>query len=163
MSRSPDRPGSVESARKNRPLVYAVNRLVVVIAYAAIVGLLLSALTQAFAVGLETGLRSLAAAALPPIILAYSSFFSRSVKPPERILEVNLFGMALLWILVLLILVNFVMRQFAHTLPLGEFLTSLTLSGLFYFNRRLSSKSLLSCSYGILAGFLLHILIFGLY
>ncbi|MBF2048836.1 MAG: hypothetical protein EDM05_65020 [Leptolyngbya sp. IPPAS B-1204] len=163
MPRSPDRPGNLESARRNRPLTYAINRLVVVIAYAVIVGLLLSAVAQAFAVGLEVGLRSLAAAALPPIILAYSSFFSRSVKPPSRVLEVNLFGMALLWILVLLILVDFVSGQFSHTLPLGEFLISLTLGGLFYFGKRLSSKSLLSCSYGILAGFLIHILIFGLW
>lgn len=160
--RASDRPSNVESNRKNRPLVYALNRLVVVISIAAIVGLLLSSVTQAFAVNPEVGFRSFAAAALPPIVLTYSSFFSRSVKPPERVLEVNLFAIALVWILVLLILVDFITLRFEHSIPLGEFVISLTLSALFYFTKRLSSRSLLSCSYGILSGFLMYILLFGL-
>jgi hypothetical protein len=162
MPRASDRPSTVENTRKNRPLVYAANRLVTVIAIAAIAGLLLSAVFQAFAVSVEVGFKSFAAAALPPIIITYSSFFSRSVKPPERMLEVNLFAIALLWILGLLILVNFVTLQFNHTIPLGEFMISLTLAALFYFTKRLSTRSLLSCSYGIISGFLLYLLIFGI-
>lgn len=162
MPRSPDRLANVESTRKNRPLVYALNRLVTIIAIATIVGLLLSTVIQAFSVNLETGLRSLAAAALPPIIITYSNFFSRSVKLPEQVLEVNLYAIALIWILLLLTLVNFITLRFNYSLPLGEFLISLTLSALFYFTKRLSSKSLLSCSYGILSGFLVHLLIFGI-
>lgn len=160
--RASDRPSNVENTRKNRPLVYAINRLVIVASIAAVAGLLLSAVTQSFGVNLEVGFRSLAAAALPPIVLTYSSFFSRSVKPPDRILEVNLFAIALVWILGLLILSNFIADQFGNTIPLGEFLISLTLSTLFYFTKRLSTRSLLSCSYGILSGFLLYILIFGI-
>ncbi|MCU0524504.1 MAG: hypothetical protein MUF72_06735 [Elainella sp. Prado103] len=162
MSRSPVR-SSDESTRKNRPLVYALNRLVIVAANAAVLGLLISAIVEAFAVGLEAGLRSLAAAALPPIVLTYSSFFAgRSPRTADRVLEVNLFAIGLVWILVLLVLVNFVSTQFSHTIPLGEFVISLTLSVLTLLNNRLSTRSLLSCSYGILSGFLLHLLIFGL-
>lgn len=148
--------------RKSRPLIYALNRFAITIAIAAIVGLLIGAVVEAFAVNPEVGVRSFAAAALPPIIITYSSFFSRSVKPPERALEVNLYAFALLWVLTLLIVVDFVTGRFNHLLPLGEFLISLTLSGLIYFIRRLSFKSRLSCAYGILSGFLVHILIFGL-
>lgn len=163
MPRSSDRSINIENTRRNRPLVYAANRFLTITAIAAVIGLLVSAIIQSFAVGLDAGFRSLAAAALPPIILTYSSFFSQSVKPPsDSVLEVNLFAIALLWILILLTLINFITLRFDHTIPLGEFLISLTLSTLFYLMKRLSSKSLLSCSYGILSGFLMHLLIFGL-
>lgn len=162
MARSSDLSSDIESTRRSRPLVYAVNRLVIVAANAAVLGLLVSAFVEAFSIGPDVGLRSFAAAALPPIILTYSSFFSRSVRASGRVLEVNLFAIALLWILMLLILVNFVTIQFNHSIPLGEFLISLTLSTLFALNRRLSTRSMLSCAYGILSGFLLHLLIFGL-
>lgn len=163
MPRSSDRSINIENTRRNRPLVYAANRLLTITAIAAVLGLLVSAIIQSFAVGLDVGFRSLAAAALPPIILTYSSFFSRSVKPPsDSVLEVNLFAIALLWILILLTLINFITFRFNHTIPLGEFLISLTLSALFYLTKRLSSRSLLSCSYGILSGFLMYLLVFGL-
>jgi hypothetical protein len=148
--------------RKSRPLIYALNRFAITIAIAAIVGLLIGAVVEAFAVNPEVGVRSFAAAALPPIVITYSSFFSRSVKPPERALEVNLYALALSWVLVLLIMVDFISSRFNHTIPLGEFLISLTLSGLIYFIKKLSFKSRLSCAYGILSGFLVHVLIFGL-
>lgn len=162
MSRSSVR-SSDENTRKNRPLVYAANRLVIVAANASVLGLLISAIVEAFSVGLEAGLRSLAAAALPPIVLTYSNFFAgRSTRSADRVLEVNLFTIGLVWILMLLVLINFVAFQFSHTIPLGEFVISLTLSVLTLLNNRLSTRSLLSCSYGILSGFLLHLLIFGL-
>lgn len=164
MSKSPDDSGYREDLRRNQPLVYMLNRLMIVTAIGTIIGLLLSAIVSSFAVGPEVGLRSLAAAALPPIVLSYSNFFSsrRSAQPTQRVLEVNLFAIALVWILLLLILVSFITRQFNHTLPLGEFVISLTLSALFYAARLFSMRSLLSCSYGILSGFLLHLLIFGM-
>ncbi len=153
---------SVESIRRNRPLLYAANRLVIVAANAAIFGLLVSAIVEAFAIGLDVGLRSLAAAALPPIILAYNNFFARSGRSAKPRLEINLFLVGLSWILILIILVNAVTLRFNHVIPLGEFVISLTLSTLFYSYPRLSARSRLSCSYGILSGFLLHLLIFGL-
>lgn len=161
MPRSLDRSANVESTRRNRPLVYALNRMVTIVAFAAIVGLLISAIIQTFAVNPEAGFRSLAAAALPPILVAYSNFFSRPVKLPDRVMEVNLFAIALIWILLLLTLLDFITSRFEYTIPLGEFLISLTLSALFYFTKRLSAQSLLSCSYGILSGFLVYLLIFG--
>jgi uncharacterized membrane protein len=164
MSKSSDDSSYRENLRRNQPLVYMLNRLVIVTAIGTIIGLLLSAIVSAFAVGPETGLRSLAAAALPPIVLTYSNFFSprRSAQSSQRVLEVNLFAIALIWILLLLILVDFVTRQFNHTIPLGEFVISLTLSALISAMRIFSMRSLLSCSYGILSGFLLYLLIFGM-
>lgn len=148
--------------RKNRPLIYAANRFAITIAVATIIGLLIGSVIEAFTISPEVGVRSFAAAALPPIIITYSSFFSRSVKPPEQALETNLYALALSWVLVLLIVVDFVNDRFNHSIPLGEFLISLTLSGLIYSIKRLSLKSRLSCAYGILSGFLVHVLIFGL-
>jgi hypothetical protein len=168
--RIPDHPASRRATqptndmkdRKSRPLIYAMNRFAITIAIAAIVGLLIGGVVEAFTISPEVGIRSFAAAALPPIVITYSSFFARPVKPSEQVLEVNLYAIALAWVLVLLMVVDFVTSRFNHAIPLGEFLISLTLSGLIYFIRRLSLRSRLSCAYGILSGFLVHILIFGL-
>ncbi|MBF1999591.1 MAG: hypothetical protein IGS50_02590 [Synechococcales cyanobacterium C42_A2020_086] len=159
-------PDDVEGTRKARPLTYLVHRLVIAVAFAIIAGLLLSSLSQAFAIDLQTGSRSLAAAALPPIVLAYATFFSRTSRTPRsagQALEVNLYIIALIWTLVLLILVDFTGSRFNGQLPLGEFAISSTLSTLVFLMRQVSFASLLSCAYGILSGFLVHILLFGLF
>ena len=148
----PDRLKDVEQRPKNRPLLHAMNWFVVMIAIASILGLLLGAIAQAFGMGLDVGLRSLAAAILPPMLTTYRSFFARSTRPVSRALEQNLFVISILWIMAL---------RFHHRLPLGEFATSLTLSGMFYFNHHLSSRSSVSCAYGILSGLMLYLLVFG--
>lgn len=160
-SRLPDRLGEVDKHPKSRPLLYALNWFVVVIAIASILGLLLSSIAQAFSTGSEAGLRSLAAAILPPIFLTYRSFFSRSARPVSRAWEQNLFLISMLWVVMLLVLHNLMALRFNHSLPLGEVVTSLTLSSLFYFNHHLSSRSMVSCAYGILSGLVLYLLIFG--
>ncbi len=162
MPRSPNRFRDVETTRKNRPLVYALNWLVIVVAFAAIAGLLISAIAEAFLLGFETGFKGLAAAALPPIILTYSNFFSRLFKASDGPIEINLFVVGILWIIALLLFVNLVTLQLGDTVPLNELAISITLSSLFYLSRQISRRSLLSCSYGILSGFLIYLLIFGL-
>lgn len=162
MPRSSKRLQDAETTRRNRPLIYALNWLVIVTAYASIAGLLISAIAASFTVGLETGFRSVAAAILPPIILTYTNFFSRLFKSYDGPVEINLFVVGILWIIALLLFVNLVALQLGHSLPLSELAISLSLSGLFYSSRQISRRSLLSCSYGILAGFLIYLLIFGL-
>ena len=157
----PDRLKDVEQRPKNRPLLHAMNWFVVMIAIASILGLLLGAIAQAFGMGLDVGLRSLAAAILPPMLTTYRSFFARSTRPVSRALEQNLFVISILWIMLLLVLLNLMALRFHHRLPLGEFATSLTLSGMFYFNHHLSSRSSVSCAYGILSGLMLYLLVFG--
>lgn len=152
---------NIESIRNHHPILHAANRLVIVAAHAAILGLLISAVVEAFAIGLNPGFRGLAAAALPPIVLAYSSFVARSGQSSGRRFDLNLFLPGLGWILTLLILVNSFLRL-NPGIPLGEFIISLTLSALLHFSPRLSVRSRLSCSYGILAGFFLYLLIFGM-
>jgi hypothetical protein len=161
-SEPPDRLREAEKQPKSRPLLYALNWLVVITAIAIILGLLLSTIAQAFSTGLETGLRSLAAALLPPIFLTYRSFFSRPILPVSRAWEQNLFFLSTLWVVMLLVLLNLMALRFNHSLPLGEVVTSLTLSGLFYFNHHLSSRSMVSCAYGILAGLVIYLLMVGL-
>jgi len=161
-SGSPDRLKDIEQQSKSRPLLYALNWFVVMIAISSILGLLLSAIAQSFGMGPDVGLRSLAAAILPPMLTTYRSFFSRSTRPVSRALEQNLFVISILWIVMLLVLLNLMALRFQHRLPLGEFATSLTLSGMFYFNHHLSSRSIVSCAYGILSGLVLYLLVFGL-
>jgi hypothetical protein len=148
--------------RGNRPLIYALNWFVIVIAYAVMIGLLLSVIAQAFIASPETGLKSIAAAALPPIVLTYSNFFSRATRVSGQVVEINLFVIAILWIVLLLLLLNLFAVRFGPTVPLSELVISLTLSGMFYYNRWISRPSLLSCAYGMLSGFLIYLLIFGL-
>ncbi|MBW4464817.1 MAG: hypothetical protein KME07_05170 [Pegethrix bostrychoides GSE-TBD4-15B] len=161
-SAQPDRLRDVQQHPKNHPLLYLLNRFVVIIAIASIVGLLLASVAQTFSISSQAGLRSLAAALLPPILLTYRSFFAQSNRAVSRTLEQNLFLVAILWIVMLLVLLNLMALRFNYSLPLGEFVTSLTLAGLFYFNHQLSSRSMVSCGYGILSGLVLYLLIFGL-
>lgn len=152
----------VQKHPKNRQLLYLLNQFVVMIAIASILGLLVASIAQAFGVGSDVGFRSFAASLLPPIFLTYRSFFARPSRSVSRALEQNLFLVSILWILMLLVLLNLMALRFNYRVPLGEFVTSLTLSGLFYFNHHLSSRSMVSCGYGILSGLVLYLLIFGL-
>jgi ABC-type multidrug transport system fused ATPase/permease subunit len=156
-----------ETRRKSKPLTYAWNRLVSATSIAIIIGLLLSLINRAFAISGEAGLRSLAAAALPPLVITYITFFnrspgSRSPKETNKVTDVNLYFVSAIWTIVLLIFTNFVNSYFNYSIPLGEIAISITLSVLVFFSRNLSAKSFLSCSYGIVSGFLVHILLFGL-
>jgi hypothetical protein len=148
--------------RKPRPLIYALSRLLVTLSYAIVGSLIVSLIGQAFATNPEEGLKCLAAAALPPLVITYFALFTRSVRPPRHIPEMSLFVAAAAWMIAMLLLVNYLNSYATAGIPLGVLALSITLSGLIYLNKHIPFSATLSCSYGIVAGLLLYTLLFGI-
>lgn len=155
MTDQPDR-------RKSRPLIYALNRLLITFSYAILAAIIVTLVVRAFSMGAEIGVKSLAAAALPPIIITYIALFSRrTFNPSDRFSPVGFYFIFLLWMIALMIVINFVDSYLSYAVPLGIVISSLTLSGLVFLTRKLSFVQLLSCSYGIVSGLLIYTLLFG--
>lgn len=146
-------------------LRYTLNRFIVLLARLILVGLLVNLIVQAFAVSLEAGIKSIAATILPLLITAYISFSSRSrhvMEVPQGVLDVALYLLSGIWIIFLLLFTRYAALSFNREVPLGEVALSITLSFLILIAGRLSYKSIVACSYGIISGLLTYVLIFGL-
>ncbi len=83
MVRSSQELAEEEVRKRTHPIAYALNRVVVSLSNAVLGGTLLSLLIQAFSLNVEFGVRSLATAALPPILIAYLAFFTRAFRSPQ--------------------------------------------------------------------------------
>jgi hypothetical protein len=148
--------------RRARPLVYAMSSLLVNLSYAIVGALIISLLVQAFAVNLEVGVKSLAAAALPPLVVTYLTLFTRLFRPQDNIPDIALFLASAAWMIAMLVLVNFLSDYPNYGLPFGVFALSITLSGLVFVNKFVPFSSALSNAFGITVGVLLYTLLFGL-
>jgi hypothetical protein len=157
------RPNNSESLGRSRPLVHALNRLLITLSHALLVSTSIILIVQSFALNIETGVRSLAAAALPPIIITYLTFFTRSLRAPVQLPPVLYFFIAAIWMITLLILVTVLTEYgYSYGYTVGVFIFSLTFSGLLILSRNIPFPSLLSTSYGIVSGLLVYTLIFGI-
>lgn len=148
--------------RRARPLVYAMSRLFVNLSYAIVGALVLSLLVQAFAASAEVGVKSLAAAALPPLVITYLTLFTRLLRPQDNIPDIALFLASAVWIIAMLLLVDFLKAYPGNGLPFGVFALSLTLSGLIFINKYVPFSSVLSNAFGIVVGVLIYTLVFGI-
>lgn len=148
--------------RKPRPLVYALSQLLITLSYAIVASLILSLIVEAFTLGGEVVLRSLAAATLPPLLISYFAIFHRSSRrPPIHFPRFGLYLVATLWMLAMLILIGYLSEQFEYGISLGILILSATLSALIFLNKRIPFASALSCSFGIVTGLLVYALLFG--
>ena len=125
-----------------------------------LLGTLVYLVIGAFTLGLEYGLRSLAACILPVIVITYVGSFTRLFQIGRPNQNFNVFFIYTLWTLMLLILGttwNFT------AIPLLELLTSTTLTSILWRTRKRASDSkLFACCYGVLAGALAFVCIFGI-
>jgi hypothetical protein len=109
----------------------------------------------------EAGFRSIAAAVLPLMISAYFGFIARPRMPvrDSRAPIINNFVIFLLWTVVI---IGIDRSTGVAVFPLAELLYSVTLAAMLWRYRYLDSlKSLIAACYGILAGALAAIIIFG--
>ncbi|TVQ12218.1 MAG: hypothetical protein EA368_04295 [Leptolyngbya sp. DLM2.Bin27] len=121
---------------------------------------LFSTVSFAFGESSVFGLRSLAAALFPLIVSAYISFVAQLQIPTResRAPVINSFVTFLFWTTIILgIDTGVQIVEF----PIEELLYSLTLATLLWRYRRSSFSSLVACCYGILAGILASVIIFG--
>lgn len=122
---------------------------------------LFSSVLYAFGAAPIVGLRSLAAALFPLIVSAYLGFVAQLQVPAResRAPVINSFILFLFWTMIVLgIDTGIQIVEF----PIEELLYSLTLAALLWrYRSRSSFSSLVACCYGILAGVLASIIIFG--
>jgi hypothetical protein len=122
---------------------------------------LLSRILWTFEDSPEAGFRSIAAAVLPLMISAYMGFIARPRMPVRDSLApiINNFIIFLLWTVVV---IGVDRSVGVGVFPLAELLYSITLAAMLWRYRYLDSlKSLIAACYGILAGALAAIIIFG--
>lgn len=150
-------------------LRYTLNRILVMVAQLILAGLLLNLIIQAFSLSSETGIKSLAATALPLLITGFVSFSNRSPDRPKNnlslphgMLNAIPFVLSGIWIIFLMLFTRYTVLYFNRGIPLGEVALSITLSGFIWLSGQIPFKSLVGCAYGIISGLLVYILIFGL-
>jgi predicted cobalt transporter CbtA len=154
--------GDIDSRSQAQPIISIVNRIVITLAYALVASFLISLTIQSFQIGLQTGVRGFAAAALPPIIVAYLSYSSRNRRSQTQLPPINLYFLSTVWIVLLLTVIHVITLRFTQGIPIGEFITSVTLTAMIFLYGRVPFRSRLSFSYGVLSGFLIYLLLFGL-
>jgi hypothetical protein len=122
---------------------------------------LLSTVSFALDESSVVGLRSLAAALFPLIVSAYISFVAQLQIPAResRAPVINSFVTFLVWTTIVLGIDTGVQ---IIAFPIEELLYSLTLAALLWRYRKSSFSSLVACCYGILAGVLASVIIFGM-
>ncbi|NJP09329.1 MAG: hypothetical protein HC866_07435 [Leptolyngbyaceae cyanobacterium RU_5_1] len=138
-----------------------LNFAIVALSSTILAGILAISLVKAFSLGEEAGIRSLAATILPFTAITYIIFFSRSYRPTNKIPDGILYFLFTFWTTALFALSNFL---FSRRIPVhvGEFTISLTICLLIFIFKHYPLRSLFSCSYGVVSGFLLYIFLFGL-
>lgn len=162
MVRSSQELAEEEVRKRSHPIAYALNRFVIALSNAVLGGTLLSQIIQAFGFDAEFGIRSLATIALPPIVIAYLAFFTRTFRSPQTASDFKYYFLFAGWVVLLLTFINFVGGDSPYGMLFGMFCLSTTLSLWVLLARGLPFRSLLSCAYGILSGFLFYILLFGI-
>lgn len=148
--------------RRSRPLIYALSKLLVTLSYAIFVSLILNLIVQSFTLSGEIGIKSLAAGTLPPLLITYATLYNRSFRPPNRIPEILLFLVFAVWMVTILVLINYLNTNPNPGTPIGVLLLSSTLSILVFLNKHINFAGTLSCAFGIVIGLLLYALIFGI-
>ncbi|TVQ05343.1 MAG: hypothetical protein EA368_19455 [Leptolyngbya sp. DLM2.Bin27] len=122
---------------------------------------LFASMAEAFDGGAAVGLRSVAAAVLPLMVSIYLGFVAQPQMPvrDSRAPIINNFVIFLLWTM---LIIGVDQRVGEVEFPLIELLYSLTLAAMLWRYRYLNSlKSLIAASYGVLAGALAAIVLFG--
>jgi hypothetical protein len=146
-------------------LGYTFNRFMVILARLIIMGLIANLLIKAFLVDPVSGFRSIAAIVLPLLLTGYINFSNRPTHPPRAWNEVSNFLMylgAASWLLVVMVLIRYVIFYSNRGLPVGEFILALTLGFFAYLSERVPLRALFAFSYGLISGFLIFILVFGI-
>jgi hypothetical protein len=149
---------------QGQSLRYALNRVLVQVSRMILALLLLNFIVQAFNISFELGARSIAATALPILLVAYIAFnrsSRRSEKSQLKIPSPAFYLLSGIWVIALLIMTRYAYYYSSRQFPFGEIALSATLATYIAGAEKLSFKALIACAYGIISGVLIFILVFG--
>lgn len=150
---------SPSNKKVSKVFIDILSFVVAIIASAILTGFLAYLIAQAFDWQFWAGLKSLLAAILPLTVIYYITSFTQIISRENTIPLFSIFFISTLWAIVLFVVLKFFASSF---IPIPEITLSFTLGCLFNLARRNSFQAFLSCSYGIVCGFLIHFLFFGL-
>ncbi len=150
---------SASNKKVSKVFIDILSFVVAIIASALLTGFLAYLIAQAFDWQFWTGLKSLLAAILPLTIVYYITSFTQIISKENTIPLFSIFFISMLWAIVLFVILKFFASSF---IPIPEVALSFTLACLFNLARRHSFQAFISCSYGIVCGFLIHFMFFGL-
>jgi hypothetical protein len=150
---------------QGQSLRYTLNRVTVQIARMILALLLVNFIAQAFSISWEMGARSMAATALPILLVAYGVFTrsssSNRPKISDRFPSPTFYVVSLVWLLLILIVTRYAYYYSNREIPFGEIALSITLSTYIAASDQLSFKALVASAYGIISGILIYVLVFG--
>ncbi|NJM85733.1 MAG: hypothetical protein HC873_05475 [Leptolyngbyaceae cyanobacterium SL_1_1] len=132
-----------------------VNFLAIATTVAILGGFIIYLVFISFANGFGNGLRSLAATILPIIVLTYVGKYSQLFRSEHRAPLFNVFFIYAVWSVILMMLVRLLHSE---SFPIAELLFSSTLATIFWRDSSRSFRGILSCSYGVLVGFLVYVI-----
>lgn len=150
---------SASNKKVSKVFIDILSFAVAIIASALLTGFLAYLIAQAFDWQFWAGLKSLLAAILPLTIVYYITSFTQIISRENNIPLFSIFFISMLWAIVLFVILKFFASSF---IPIPEVALSFTLACLFNLARRNSFQAFISCSYGIVCGFLIHFMFFGL-
>jgi hypothetical protein len=145
-------------------LGFTFNRFMVILARLILMGLIANLTIKAFMVNPVSGLRSVAAIVLPLLLIGYISFSNRPTHQPRgsnELINFFIYLGAASWLLTVMVLIRYVIYYSNRSLPIGELILALTLGLFAYISERMPLRALFACAYGLISGFLIFILVFG--
>jgi hypothetical protein len=146
-------------------LGFTFNRFMVILARLIIMGLIANLTIKAFMVNPVSGLRSIAAVILPLLIIGYITFSSDKSKhlprSPGEGMNFLIYSASAGWLVLVMVMTRYVIYYSSRGLPIGEFVLAITLGLFGYFSERFAFKPLFACAYGLISGFLIFVLVFG--
>ncbi|MGP1373356.1 MAG: hypothetical protein ACTS3T_11050 [Almyronema sp.] len=147
-------PNRSKKSGSNRFLT-AVNFLAIATTVAILGGFIVYFVVASFDNSVGSGVRSLAATFLPVIVLTYIGRYSQLFRSQHRVPLFNIFFIYAVWLIILMLVVRLINHE---TFPIGELLFSGTLATIFWRDDTKSFRGILSCSYGVLVGFLVYVI-----
>ncbi|MGB3694516.1 MAG: hypothetical protein WA865_17925 [Spirulinaceae cyanobacterium] len=143
----------------SRVFIDILSFVVAIIASAILTGFLAFLIAQAFDWQFWAGLKSLLATVLPIVTIYYVTSFTEITNRENSIPLFNIYFIFTLWSIVLFVILQYFSSSF---IPIPEVALSFTIACFFNFARKSSFQAFLSCAYGIVSGFLIYSLFFGI-
>ena len=138
-----------------------ISFFVLFLAVGFLVYQLFASVVLAFDYSLGAGIRSFAAALLPLTILSYLGFIAR-IKVPTRESRAPIINSFIIFLFWTMLVIGIDISNQTFYFPIEELLYSFTLAAMLWrYKYRGSFKALLACCYGVLAGALASVIIFG--
>lgn len=145
--------------KASKVFIDILSFVVAIIASAILTGFLAYLIAQAFDWRFWSGLKSLLATVLPIVIIYFLTSFTQITNRENAIPLFNIYFIFTLWSIVLFVILQYFSSSF---IPIPEVALSFTLACFFNLAWKSSFQAFLSCAYGIVSGFLIYSLFFGL-